>query len=379
MVGFPLFSLTLTKNPLLIAGVAIAGRLPALLCSVPAGALADRVDRRRLVVLTNVVRMAALAAFAAAVLAGADNLPALYATVFVLGAGEMVFDAATQACLPSMVDADALPHANGRLAAAEVSGEQFVGPALGGVAYAASAALPFVVDAASFAASAFLIRNALPQTRLRKSRPSLIADIRAGLRWFVSHRLLRLLAVVVASLAFCQAMVTSELVLYGTHNLGLGRVGYGVFFALAASGNVVGAIFAGRIHARLGTARCIIGAAVLSASAYLVLAMTRSVVSATAALFMEAVAVAVGNVTTLSLRQSVIPSELLGRVGSAFRMLLYGLIPLGALAGGILASQVGVREAFASAGGVQLVVFAVAAPALVRRIASSKPEPAGAG
>lgn len=372
IVAFPLLALTLTTDPLMIAGVAIAGRLPALLCAVPAGALADRMDRRRLVIAVNAVRTATLAAFAGVVLGGADSLPLLYATIFVLGAAEMAFDAATQACLPAMVARDDLALANGYLASAEVSGEQFVGPALGGLSYAAAAAVPFAADAASFAASALLLRTALPAGRLRKVHPPLLADMVAGLRWFLSQRLLRLLAVVVASLAFCQAMVLSELVLYGTHHLHLSRVGYGVFFALAASGNVLGAVFAGRVLARLGTARGVVGAAVVSGAAYLILSVTTSVISATAALFLEAVAVAVGNVTTRSLRQRVIPGELLGRVGAAFRMLLYGFIPLGALAGGLVASHADVEDAFAVAGAAQLLVVALVAPALVRRIKASE-------
>jgi MFS family permease len=368
MVGFPLLALTLTSNPLLIAAVLIAGRLPALLCSVPAGALADRVDRRRMVVVANIVRIAALALFSAAVIDGHDSLPALYATVFVLGAADMAFSIACQACLPAMVPAADLPRANGYLFTADVSGEQFVGPAIGGLAFAAAPSLPFIGDAVSFALSTILVRRALPEAPRRQESGSFFADVRDGLRWFARHRLLRLLALVVASLAFCQAMIFSELVLYGTHQLRLGHVGYGLFFAGLSAGNVFGSLGADRIHAWLGPARCIIAAAVVAGVAYLVISATSVVALATTVLFLEAVGVSVGNVTTLSLRQRVIPSHLLGRVGSAFRLLLYGLIPLGALASGIITSQLGIRDAFRIAGAVQLVVIVAATPVLVRRL-----------
>jgi len=367
LVGFPLLALTLTSDPLRIAGVAIAGRLPALLCSVPAGALADRVDRRRMVVIANIIRVAALAIFSAAVLGGHDSLPALYATVFVLGAGDLAFSIACQAALPAMVSSADLQRANGYLLTADVSGDQFVGPAIGGLAFAAAPALPFIGDAVSFAASAVLVRTALPKTPVRLEPPApFLADIVDGLRWFARHRLLRLLAVVVASLAFCQAMVFSELVLYGTQQLRLGHVAYGLFFAGLSAGNVLGSLGADRIHAWLGPARCIIVAAVVAGVAYIVTSLTTVVVLAAAVLFLEAVGVAVGNVTTLSLRQRVIPSHLLGRVGSAFRLLLYGLIPLGALTSGLITSEVGIRNSFRIAGAVQLVVVALAAPALIR-------------
>jgi MFS family permease len=368
IVAFPLLALTMTTDPVLIAGVAIAGRLPALLCSIPAGALVDRVDRRRLVFLVNVLRFVTLAAFAAVLLAGIDSLPALYATVFVIGTGDLIFSVATQACLPAMVPGQDLPRANGYLATAEVTGQQFVGPAIGGVTFAASRTLPFITDAVSFLASALLVRNTLPGKVQRSDRRPFVADIRAGLRWFLGNRLLRLLAVVVASLAFCQAMVFGELVLYGTHQLHLGHIGYGLFFAGTAIGDVVGSLGAGRIYARWGPARCIIGAAVTAGVAYLVLSATAAVATALVVLFLEAFAVAVGNVTTLSLRQRIIPIELLGRVGSAFRMLVFGLIPLGALTGGLVAAAFGLHTAFRTAGALQLVVLALAGPMLVQRI-----------
>jgi MFS family permease len=378
MVGFPLLALTLTHSPLLIAGVTIAGRLPAFLGSVPAGALIDRVDRRRLVVVVNVVRIVALAAFATAVLAGADSLPALYATIFVLGTGDMVFSVATQASLPAMVAAADLPRANGHLATADVTGEQFVGPALGGLAFAATRALPFIADAVSFVASALLVRTAIPETESRPDRQPFLVEIREGLRWFVRNRLLRLLALVVASLAFCQAMVFAELVLYGTRQLHLSHTGYGLFFAGAAAGNVVGSLGAGRILARLGPARCIVGAAVLAGSAYLILSVTSNVALATTVLFVEAVGVGVGNVTTLSLRQRIIPSALLGRVGSAFRLLVFGLIPLGALASGLITAALGLRATLRIAGSLQLVAFAVVAPLLIARLHQGDGESRGA-
>jgi MFS family permease len=368
LVAFPLLALTLTTRPLLIAGVAIAGRLPALLFSIPAGALIDRVDRRRLVLLINVVRIAVLAVFASAVLMGHNSLLGLYGTVFVLGTADMMFNVATQACLPALVAGDDLARANGYLATGELSGQQFVGPAVGGLAYAAAQAVPFVADAFSFVASLLLVPSALPAVLPRRQKRSFLTDTREGLTWFLRNRLLRLLALVVASLAFCQAVVFAELVLYGTHQLQLGRAGYGLFFAGAAAGNVVGSLLAGRIHGKWGPARCLVAAATLAGAAYLVLSVTTAVWVAAAVLFAEAVGVAVGNVTTLSLRQRVIPHELLGRVGAAFRFLLYGLIPLGALTGGLLTAAFGVRGAIGIAGTLQLITLGVAAPLLIRRI-----------
>jgi MFS family permease len=164
-------------------------------------------------------------------------------------------------------------------------------------------------------------------------------------------------------------MVLAILVLYCLRVLHLGHAGFGLFLALAAVGNVVGGLLAGRITARLGTGRVVFAAALLAAAAYVVVGLTSALGVALLALAAEAVAVAVGNVATLSLRQSVIPCELLGRVGNAFRMCIFGVIPLGALAGGLIAHSVGLHAVFLVAGGLQLVVIAMVGPRLARRLA----------
>ena len=230
IVGFPLTGVTLTTNPLLIAGVAVAGRVPAFLFSIPVGALADRVDRRNMMVAVNWIRALILAFFSVAVVEGHDSLAALYITVFLLGAGAMAFDVAAQACLPAMVPPADLPRANGYLFTAEVSGEQVAGPGLAGLAFAirAVAALhrrchlfrpvglvgSFLVAEHSAAARAPTIPAGHPRrAQLVFLQPSHAAVGPGG-----------------CLLGVLPAMVFSELVLYGTRQLGLGHVGYGLFF-----------------------------------------------------------------------------------------------------------------------------------------------------
>ncbi len=377
LVAFPLLAATLTGDARLVAGVAVASRLPWLLFGLPAGALADRVDRRLLLGAVELARMAVLVILGVTIATGSVSLVAIYAAAFALGALETAFSAASQACLPSLVGIDHLPRANGYLFAAQATGEQFAGPALGGLLFAAAAALPFVLDGVSFLASAALLCLALPRRRRRVSaaapQESFRADLASGLRWFMGHPVLRLLALVVASLAFCQSMVLAILVLYCLRVLHLGHAGFGLFLALAAVGNVVGGLLAGRITARLGTGRVVCAAALLAAASYLVVGLTSALGIALVALAAEAVAVAVGNVATLSLRQSVIPSELLGRVSNAFRMCIFGVIPLGALAGGLIAHAAGLHAVFVVAGGLQLVVIALVGPRLFHRMAGLTP------
>jgi MFS family permease len=373
LVAFPLLAVTLTRRPLLVAGVAIAGRLPWLIFALPAGALADRIDRRRLVAGVEVLRALVLFALGLDIVTGGTTLPSLYLTAFVVGALDTAFVAAIRASIPALVPSDDVPRANGYLFAAETAGEQFAGPALGGVAFAWARALPFFGDALSFIGSAALLTGALPRAQtLRAPRTtSLVADVGAGLHWFRTHALLRLLAVIVSTFAFCQTAVLSVLVLYGRYVLHLTKAGYGLFLAVGAIGDVVGSLLAHRAHARLGPGRAISLAGMAAAAGYLILAATSNSGIALTGYALEAVAVAVGNVATLSLRHQVIPAELFGRVNNTYRMCVYGVMPLGALAGGLLAARFGLHTTFLIAGVIQLSLVALAARRLTTEVRSA--------
>jgi predicted MFS family arabinose efflux permease len=295
------------------------------------------------------------------ILAGTTTLLVLYLAAFVVGALETAFAAAILACVPTLVEGRDLPRANGYLLAAETAGEQFAGPALGGAVFGWAASLPFLGDALSFAGSAALLTVALPKTERRRSpRPTtLLADMRIGLKWFRAHRLVRLLAFAVGTFAFCQTAVLSVLVLYGLHVLKLSKPGYGLFLALGAIGDVGGSLLAHRAHAHLGASRAICLAGVAAAAGYLILAFTSNIAVAAGGYALEAAAVALGNVATMSLRHRVIPTELFGRVNNAFRMCVLGMMPLGALAGGVLAARFGLHTTFLIAGVTQVCVIAV--------------------
>jgi MFS family permease len=380
LVAFPLLAVTLTRQPVEIAGVVVAGRLPWLVVSLPAGALADRIDRRRLVVAVEGVRAAVLAALGFVVLSGATTLPLLYLTAFIIGALETAFSAATSASLPALVRPTDLPKANGYMLAAETAGGQFAGPALGGLIFAVSPALPILGDALSFAGSAAMLVPALrpahdvaPMSKL--TLIGLIGDLRVGLRWFLQHSMIRRLAGVVATFAFCQSAVLSVMVLYGLHVLHLTTTGYGIFLALGATGDVAGSLLAQRAHRHLGPARAIVAAGTAAAAGYLILAATTNAAVALTGYTLEAVAVALGNVATVSLRQQLIPTELFGRVNNTFRTCVYGAIPAGALAGGILTAFVGLHATFLVAGLTQLFLIAVMAKRLSGEIARMAPQP----
>jgi len=374
LVAFPLLATRLTHDARLIAGVALATRLPWLLVSLPAGAIADRVDRRRLLAAVELLRMAVLIALAVSIASHRVDLAQIYAAAFVLGSCETAFIAATQAVVPQLVPTDQLARANGRLVVSESSGEQFVGPAIGGLAFAAAASLPFVADGVSFAASAVLLTRALPR-RDRAVEPSpgpapprrpIRRDVAEGLRWLAGDRVLRATVALIASFAFCQALGMAILVVYGLVVLHLSGAGYGFFVAASALGNLLGAAVARRALARRGTAAVLVAAGILAAAGFAVVGLTSDVVVAAAALAAEAVAVGIGNVATLSLRQARIPDHLAGRVNAASRMCTLGSASVAALLGGALVTFAGPHAPFLIGAGIQLVA-AVALGAVLGR------------
>jgi MFS family permease len=368
LVAFPLLALMLSHDPILVSGVAVAARLPAFVVGLPAGALADRVHRRRLAVTVEWARLAVLAVFSALVVLHQDRLILLYLVVFVLGSLEELFVAATFASLPVVVAPEDLDRANGLLSFSDLTAEEVAGQGLGGVLVALGSSIPFIIDAFSFAASALLLRRALPDLPVDPPVASFRSDIVTGLQWFRSHAALRLCALLVASFAFCQSVVVAVLVLYLRVGLHLSATGYGLLLAVSAVGNIIGALLSARLTARLGPLVSIAGAGLMAGGAYLLLALSHSVIGAGGAMALECLAITVGNVSSMSLRQRLIPSALLGRVGTTFRMIIFAGMPLGALLGGVLAGVSSLRATFLTAGIAQLVLLAVLVPRLRQRM-----------
>ena len=374
LAAFPLLATRLTDDPRLVVAVTVAARLPWLLVSLPAGALVDRSDRRRLVVTVELARALVLAAFAVTVATDHSALGAMLVTVFLIGVGQTFIASAAQAVLPGLVEPGRLAHANGALYATQTSTENLIGPALGGLLFAAAAFLPFLLDGFSFVLAAALMAVALPVATAgatgRVSNSHLRTDIAEGFAYFMRTPVLRLIGALVASLAFCQAIVFGPLVLFALHGLDLSDAGYGLLLGVAAIGNVVGGMLAGRLDHRFGARILLPASGVLAAAGYAVCGLATGPAIAAIALGAEAVAVAVGNVASVTLRQRIIPNELLGRVGNVVRFFIYGAMPVGALLGGFLVEWLGVRAPFAAAAALQLVAVAVLGPPLVRHLRS---------
>jgi len=362
----PLLAVAVTRDPRLISLVSAATTVPWLLLSLPAGALVDRYDRAGLMWRAQAVQALVAGVLAVAVALGAAGIALLSAAAFALGACEVVFGNAAQAILPELVPAADLHRANGQQFAVTATARTFVGPPVGGLLFAAAAALPFGLDAATFAVSAALLAR-LPRRPRPPAAAPLGTAVAEGLRWLGGHRLVRTLALLLAANLFCYQFANVTLVLLAAETLHMGARAYGLLLAASALGAVAGGLAGHRIAARIGTVPAVLLALGGTVPAYLAAGVSPD------AYVLGLLLAAIGffssmwNVATVSLRQSIVPAALLGRVNSVYRMLGVGLSPLGALAGGFVAHGLGVRAAYPIAGVLRAGALILALPALIRR------------
>ena len=268
-----------------------------------------------------------------------------------LGCAEVIFSNAAQAVLPALVPTELLPKANGSQQVSLTVGESFLGPPVGSLLFAAAAALPFGLDAALVRRLGRAGGHACPRRRTRSHPKARIGtQIAEGLRWLTRHRLLRVVAVLLGVYNFANQMGQAILVLLATQTLHVGIRGYGFLLAATAVGSVVGGLVNPVLTRKLGMLTSLIVAGAINAAVFVGIGLAPDPAVAALMLAGEGFAVTMWNVVTVSLRQQIVPSHLLGRVNSVYRMLGWGLMPLGALAGGFVAHAAGLRAPYIVAG-----------------------------
>jgi MFS family permease len=362
-IALPLIAVRYTQSPTVIAGLAFALTLPWLLFALPAGAIADRVDRRTAMLAANLVRSALLAALVLAIVLGFGSIVALYLAAFCIGIAETIYDTSAQSILPRLVQREQLSRANGRLNAAELTANQFIGPPLGGFLVAASAVAALLTPAALWIAAVgvlLLVRGRFRNRRL--TRTSMRADIAEGLRFLWRVPVLRVLALLTGVFNFASNAMFAVFVLYAagpSSAMGLTDPAYGLLLTTAAAGSLLGSFFADRIERRLGRSRSLVLTVIGTALIIGTPALTSNPIVIGAAFFVGGATIVVWNVVTVSLRQRITPDRLLGRVNSGYRLVAWGTMPLGAAVGGVLAQLVGLRATFAVLAVLTLIMLIV--------------------
>ena len=352
VAALPLLAVTISRDPRLVAVVTAAGYLPWLLLSLPAGALVDRCDRVTLMWRAQAVQAVVVAAVAVLVIFRIADIAVLGLAGLLLGGAEVVFSNAAQAMLPAVVPPELLARANGSQQVSLTVGETFLGPPAGSLLFAVAATLPFGLDAASFAGSAALLAR-LPRTGAPgagQPRIPVRTQIAEGLRWLYRHRLLRVVAVLLGVLNFANQMGQAVLVLLASEVLHVGTRGYGLLLAVTAIGSVAGGLVSPALTRWLGMVPSLIVAGAAEAAVFTGLGFAPDPAVAALMLAAQGFTVTMWNVVTVSLRQQIVPAHLLGRVNSVYRMLGWGLMPAGALAGGFVAHAAGLRAPYVVAG-----------------------------
>lgn len=366
----PLLAVTITRDPRLISIVSAATYLPWLLLSLPAGAVVDRHDRVALMWRSQAIQAVIVGVVATLAVLGHVGIPTLAIMAFGLGACEVVFSNASQATLPDLVPARLLHKANGNQYSVTMIGQMFLGPPAGSLLFAVAVALPFGLDAGSFALSAALLATLPRRPRREVEHPPIRRSIAQGLRWLTAHRLLRTLALLLGVNTFCFQVGGVTLVLLATRTLHLTARGYGLLLAGGAIGSVLGGLVNARIVARIGALRALLAALIINVITFGGIGVSPDAIVLGALLAVNGFATTMWNIVTVSLRQEIVPAELLGRVNSVYRLLGWGLIPLGALTGGLIAHQFGLRAPYPIAGALRGIALIAALPVLVSAMRS---------
>ena len=357
LVAYPWLASAVTRNPILISLVAVAQRLPWLLFTLPAGVITDRVDRRKAMVSMDVLRGVFTLIVAFGVLGAQGSLPGpdevesvvgtrtglfllILAATLLLGMAEVLRDNANQTIMPNIVKPHQLEKANGRIWSVEGVMNTFAGPPLGSLLLIVAFSAPFFVDAGTFflaAAFVFLIPGSFRAERdATKPRQTFKQDLSEGVRWLMGHSLLRPMAIILGIINAAAMIHGATFVLFAQDVMNVGPFIFGIIGFGGAIGGLIGGWVAPKLSERLGSGTAL----ALSVGVMTIIPLLIGLIAwwpLVIVLFgIESVFILTWNVITVSLRQTIIPAELLGRVNSVYRFFAWGMIPIGAALGGVL-------------------------------------------
>lgn len=350
LAAFPLLAAQLTQSPAAIAVVTAVQGLPWLL-GPAIGAVVDRTDRRLVMITADVARAVMVATLAGAVLVDAVGLALIYVTAFISGVGSAVRSTASVACVPRLVDSEALDRANGRIVAGKIVGSELAGPAAGGWLFGLAAVLPFAASTGAIGVAVLLLLT-LPDVFRPVRQPGPAAkgarrrNLTGGLAWVRRHQDIKNLTIVLGVISAMDAAWFAVLVLYVIHVLDQAPGAYGVLLAVGAAGGIAAGAGGAHLTVRFGPWGSVLIAGLVMAGSQLVLGLSANVFTAAVMLAAGSAAFALFNMTAATMRQRRVPDDLQGRVSGLFGTIAGGTEALGAFAGGVIAAAAGIRAVF---------------------------------
>ena len=397
-VAYPWVASAVTRSPLLIAAAGFASRLPWLIFTLHAGVLTDRFDRRKLIVAMDSARGILTLIVGAIILLNKNSLPSLndltsitdletnwplyitlVITAFLFGLAEVLRDNSAQTLMPSVVAKENLEKANGQMWSAESLTNSFIGPPLGSLLIGIAIYLPFFVDAGTFFVAVALIASISGSFRPIQEKPqekiNFKAEIKEGFTWLWSHHLLRSLAIILGCMNCVGTMVASTLILFSQEVLHTTVFEFALLGTSAAIGGTIGGLIAPKISAAIGSGPSLWLVMAVGPIGEVLIGTTSSWhIVWVVGVFTTLVAI-LWNTITVSLRQSIIPSHLLGRVNSVYRFFAWGSIPIGMFLGGglvtlsqhFMSREMALRTPYLLGAVFGVVIFIFAAPRLTTK------------
>ena len=397
-VADPWVASAVTRSPLLIAAAGFASRLPWLIFTLHAGVITDRFDRRKLIVAMDTIRGVLTLIVGAIVLLNKDSLPSLndlssitdletnwplyitlVITAFLFGLAEVLRDNSAQTLMPSVVESENLEKANGRMWSAEALTNSFIGPPLGSLLIGIAIYLPFFVDAGSFFVAVALIASISGSFKPVEEKPrekiNFKSEIKEGYRWLWSHDLLRPMAIILGALNLVGTMVAATFILYTQEVLNTSVFVFAVIGTAGAVGGIAGGLIAPKISEKIGSGPSLWLSLAMGPIGGVIIGTTSSWQVVWVVLLIQSFFSILWNTITVSLRQSIIPTHLLGRVNSVYRFFGWGSIPIGMFLGGAIVTiaqyfvsrEIALRTPYLVGAAMGVIIFIFAAPRLTTK------------
>lgn len=343
----PLLVASQTRDPFLVSLALVMQYLPVFLFGFVGGVFADRVDRRRMVIVADLCRALVMAALVVTIVTGTVNIGLVLAAMFALGTAEVFADSASSTLIPGVVARDDLGLANSRMQGAFLLTNQLLTPPIGAFLFAAGMALPFAANAACFVLGAVLISRVVTTPRPRPEQGSgFVADLVEGLRWLSAHPPMRTLTLTILAFNVAFGAAWSVLVLYATDRLGMDEVGFGLLTTAIAIGGVLGTVAYGPLERRFSLADIMRVGLLIETVTHFVLAVTTSQALVLITFVVFGAHEFIWGTTSTIVRQKAVPDELLGRVGGVYRVAIVGGLVVGTPLGGLLAKGFGLTAPF---------------------------------
>jgi MFS family permease len=353
--------------------------LPWLLFAIPIGTLVDRLDRRHILAGTNLLRSAVVGALAFAIAADVVTIGLLIAAAFIIGTCEVAADTTSQSLIPQIVDEKQFEKANSRLQISETVVQGFIGSPFSGFLYALAIYIPFFFNSLGYVISAILalsmpihflqdIRNQKPQAEKNK----FAEDMKFGISYLFNHKLLRRIVLTTSMIGVCYSISTATIVLFMVKELDLPEPFFGLVLMIQGIGALAGALVAPYASKKFGRGKVMTFGIFFSSFTILIEGFSPNIYFFVFFSAFGAFTISQWNILLMSTYQSIIPNEIYGRIHGTRRTLVWGMMPIGSVLGGVLASY-GLRTPL-YVGGLISTLIAISSIRFFLTIASAKTE-----